>query len=743
MKTPDQEHQALADAIYEGKTGEVEQWLQKGVSPNGPAECPAYMRPLALALSSSNGDIAEILVRRGADPRTGSDALKDCIDHPELNDWGDRIIVDASPDTSKCFQDAFVHACEVGERELAEKLFAVCPAPSEFTFRRCPLGQAICSQQTEIAIWLLDIGFGPQSHLADTTPPVIYAIVADDERVLKRLIETGQSVDQRVGGHQAVFTCIVPLYSRLRHVRDFPKNDKYEVFHEGSLLHIAAVAGSPKCAALLLAAGLDPQAVDSEGRTPAMLASLGGTHTAEVLQLLPEPDLNDITALVDLATRGICGGDAVAVQKAIDHGFDITTPVQTTYGVVWTPLTLAAIQGNVDVLQILIDAGTELDQSDWTESKRPVMKGIRYLYENGGLETFADPVAPIDRTALGWAALHGHVEAVRCLLAAGADTSRLDALSMTALHNAALGNQPAIIKMLVDTGFDLHAEAFDKMTPLHVAAEVNAIPSVKTLLNLGADPTRLNKRGESPYLSAKLLGKPGAYRFLESHTPENLRKKKRKPKPPPPSIIGGQQEQKAILSTAKKRFGKKAKQLHTDKTRERLAGAATTDEFLATAEAVRKKLKAMEWSRWDETPQFLWVENVNVTDARLLKLQDEFLPNNVFISRSLLKERVYLLPTTNMFEVFTAFGTDGINYGIHHELMLAWLMDLNDRYPYRLVSVSQDGLEPRFQSAPEDPETLMRELMTLCPPQDDEVNYTKWLRKRLASKTPQPTLWWD
>lgn len=747
MSFTNQDQEKFVQVICDEGVSAVEKWLKKGALPNGPDDCAPYLRPLALALSNSKADVAELLVQYGASPRTGANALIDCIDNVELHPWIDRMIADACPEISEWFQDAFLHACEIGNREIAERLLKACPAPAEFTSRRCPLKDSLIAKQTQIALWLIDIGFGPQSHAEPEKPPALYAIVADDEDVLKRLLEAGQPVDQKVGGHQTFFTCIPSLYSRLKHVRDYPKNDKFEVFQEGSLLHVAAVTGSAKCARVLLEAGIDPQAADSEGRTPAMLASIGGENTIKVLQLLPEPDLADATTLTDLITRGLLNGDASSVQKAIDNGFDVSTTVKTQNGTAWTPLTLATTIGNVDVIAALVNAGAELDRSDWTERKRPVLKGIRSLYDHGGLECFVEPASPIDRTALGWAALLGHIDAVKYLLSAGADLSRIDAMKMTALHNAAMGDHSDVVELLVDAGMDLHAEAFDGMTPLHAAAECNAISAVKNLVKLGADPSRLNSRGESPFLAAKESGKPGAWRFLESHTPDAYRKKKRKPSSPPPSLVGGKKELKKIVSAAKKRFGPTAKKICGQATRDRLAQLAESDKFLAVAEKVRRKLKTEPWQTRDDSPAILWTEPVKLTDARLLKLQAEFLANDVFLARSLSPEphgcRVYLLPTGELFEVLAAFGTHAINFEMHDELLLAWLMDLHDRHPYRLVSVAHDGLEFRFDNVAEDSDNLMRELLTICPPEDHEQEATQWLRKRLKSKTPQPFLWWD
>ncbi|MCG8652667.1 MAG: ankyrin repeat domain-containing protein, partial [Pirellulales bacterium] len=440
-------------------------------------------------------------------------------------------------------------------------------------------------------------------------------------------------------------------------------------------------------------------------------------------------------------------GDSAGVRQALDHGIDVSQPIKTSQALSWTPLILAACQGNVEVLQLLLDHGADINQSDWTERKQPQLSSLRYLYNNAGLDAFVDHPTPIARTALGWAAFYGHVGAIGFLIEAGADATITDALKMTALHAAALGNQPKAIQRLLESGFDLHGEAFDKLTPLHIAAEAGATKAIDTLLAAGADPARKNKRGETPYQAAKECGKTDACRRLQPHTPQQPAKKKRKAKVEKPSLVGGKTTFRKILGDAKKQYGAESRKLTTDRFRKGLAKAAAGESFLASTEKIRKQLKSQDLTSHQDFPQTRWIDQVKITDNRLLRLQQEHLSDKVFLVRALRKQddrcRVYLLPTDDLFAVLGAFGTDGINFEIDTQRMIAWLMDLHQRYPYRLVGVAHDGLEIRFDQSVDDPETLVGELLTICPAEDDEAQSIKWLRRRLKSKTPQVFLWWD
>lgn len=80
-------------------------------------------------------------------------------------------------------------------------------------------------------------------------------------------------------------------------------------------------------------------------------------------------------------------------------------------------------------------------------------------------------------TPLHCATWKGHLEAVACLLAAGADVNARnnnDHWGTTPLHAAAHANQKAIAQLLIERGADLNAEDMNGKTPLHHTTFHNA-----------------------------------------------------------------------------------------------------------------------------------------------------------------------------------------------------------------------------------------------------------------------------
>lgn len=737
----------FVDAICEGDLEAIQAFLDEGFDPNGDEQRRDYNRPLNHALINQQFQAAERLYQAGAQPRYASAFLSQYLDQPEYAEWIERIIADASPKFRENYESAFTSAVESGNREMAEKLWPTCPEPSQFTSRRTPLCEAIRTEQEEMALWMIELGFDHSCRNENETPPVLLAVIADQPRVLQKLFELGASPDIRVHGHQTVLLPGPPLYKKLRHVRDYPKNKKFEVFHEGSLLHAAAVTGSAHCAKILLDAGLDPDEEDSEGRTPAMLASLGGDATRDVLELLPEPDLGSGPALRDLLTRSLINEDPQGLKKAIEHGADVSQKIESDYSTESTPLIIAACKGNVEMIQILLDAGADIEQVDWPQGQKRDLGGLKFLLEQSGFDSLIGMPMTSARSPLGWAALYGQIEAMKCLLEAGADKQATDVFGFTALHLAAIGDNAPTVAYVCEIGLDPNAEGFDGYTPLHAAAVANSVKAIPILVEAGANTTRKNKGGETPVVVAREFGKPGVRNKLEPHTPKEFQKKQKTKKKMEPDWEWNRAEFEKLLKEVRKSHGKEAKKLATKKFRDQLAKAAKEKSFLTAAEDVRKKLKGEELSTWDETPHLYWTEGVKLTDAKLLKVQSEFLDKGVFVVRQLssIEEtwRVYIVPTTDLFELIGAFGTNGVNMGLDPDLTLAWLMHLYERHPYRIIGLMHDGLEFRFDASIKQPNDLVQELMIACPPEMDENKHRKHLRKKLKSQTPQVFLWWD
>lgn len=156
--------------------------------------------------------------------------------------------------------------------------------------------------------------------------------------------------------------------------------------------------------------------------------------------------INRLAALVLLLAVAGCGaslmdlskrGDVDGVQRAIDRGSNVNG--RTVQG--HSPLTLAAREGHLDVVNALIRAGAELDIRAWTLGARAQVRTNRHDFSRKSRERFvnADSSGPQSRfmaestqsrsnwvlrdgkTALMLAAQRGHGDIVKALIQAGAN----------------------------------------------------------------------------------------------------------------------------------------------------------------------------------------------------------------------------------------------------------------------------------------------------------------------------------
>lgn len=111
-------------------------------------------------------------------------------------------------------------------------------------------------------------------------------------------------------------------------------------------------------------------------------------------------------------------------------------------------------------------------------------------------------------TPLHYAAIYGHVDAAKVLLAHGADVEAKRSGGFTALHDAIVKNQKTVAKLLIDHGAKIHGE----MSMAYVDKE-----TVQLLLDLGADVNQRNKNGKSPLDEAAFRGNVDVIKLLLEH----------------------------------------------------------------------------------------------------------------------------------------------------------------------------------------------------------------------------------
>ncbi|MCB1175061.1 MAG: ankyrin repeat domain-containing protein [Leptospiraceae bacterium] len=258
-----------------------------------------------------------------------------------------------------------------------------------------------------------------------------------------------------------------------------------------------------------VSSGADLNATDDNGKTALLYAAIeGNTEAATILlQAGADPNVADksrFTALHYAARNDF--PKVVSLLLLHKANIKLKANVSGDTGTDWTALILAARNKNSECLQLLLNAGAEVNaasSSGWTAlhfaAREDDLESAKRLIANGARLNDAeeDGFTPL------LIASHNGLEAMSSLLIdKGASVTQASMGGVTPLHNTAKKNTLHIAERLIQKGANVNAQTkSEQNTPLHYAAKYNSF-EVAALLVKKSRVNVQNAAGHTPLLLA-------------------------------------------------------------------------------------------------------------------------------------------------------------------------------------------------------------------------------------------------
>ncbi|CAH8664748.1 unnamed protein product [Dicrocoelium dendriticum] len=279
----------------------------------------------------------------------------------------------------------------------------------------------------------------------------------------------------------------------------------------------AAMEGHVEVARLLLAHGANVNIPQDSFESPLTLAACGG-HTALAHLLIGYgadiEEVNDegYTPLMEAAREG--HEETVALLLAV--GADVNARTEETQE---TALTLAACGGFIEVCEMLLNAGADIEVGG-VGCSTPLMEAaqeghldlVRRLLQRGAA---VNAVTATGDTALHYAAENGHVKVCKELLDWGAVFGALAEGGRTPLMKAARSGNLEVVQLFLEHGAPIDQPTIQNdANALSLACSGGHAKVVKYLLQHGADPQYQLRDGSTMLIEAARSGSSAVLRLI-------------------------------------------------------------------------------------------------------------------------------------------------------------------------------------------------------------------------------------
>ncbi|GJC88347.1 putative ankyrin repeat protein RF_0381 [Colletotrichum liriopes] len=232
-------------------------------------------------------------------------------------------------------------------------------------------------------------------------------------------------------------------------------------------LHLAAYRGKTAVIAMLLARGVDINAVNSSGWSPLDIAGKQGD--LDVIKLLLE---KGASVSVDMTYNS----NPAIMAKLIEYGVDINAANSSG----WSPLDIASKQGDLDVIKLLLENGASI-WADTIYNSNPAV--MTTLIEHGVDINAADPSG---KRPLDIALQRRDLDRVKIVLQKGASIDAADTYGRTPIEIAAREYDLACVDLLVEKGA-VFTKGLSEYLPICNVARDGYFGLLKYLIDDGAD----------------------------------------------------------------------------------------------------------------------------------------------------------------------------------------------------------------------------------------------------------------